>query len=250
MIHFDEPAALAGIVAGRRRPLLIGLDVDGVLSPIVEHATDATLLTGMDCAVGVVARLPAVTVAVISGRSLSDLERFGFGADIEVFGSHGMETRGAAMAPLTDGERSVLAALDAAATAASRRAGDGAWVERKPASVVLHIRQADADDGRDAIDAFFAAIGAVAGATAKAGSGVLEAFARPADKGTALVALAHRLGAATTVFVGDDITDEEAFARLGPTDVGIKVGVSDTLARHRLRNPTAVLAFLRALAPT
>jgi trehalose-6-phosphatase len=62
------------------------------------------------------------------------------------------------------------------------------------------------------------------------------------------VALGDELGAATTVFVGDDVTDEEAFARLSPSDVAVKVGDADTIAPHRLADPTAVLAFLRALA--
>jgi trehalose-phosphatase len=53
---------------------------------------------------------------------------------------------------------------------------------------------------------------------------------------------------ATTVFLGDDVTDEDAFARLSPTDVAIKVGDADTIAPHRLRDPHAVLAFLQALA--
>ena len=40
---------------------------------------------------------------------------------------------------------------------------------------------------------------------------------------------------------------EDAFARLSPTDVAIKVGDADTIAPHRLRDPAAVLAFLHAL---
>jgi hypothetical protein len=75
----------------------------------------------------------------------------------------------------------------------------------------------------------------------------LEAFARHADKGSALVELGARSARSPPcVFVGDDVTDEEAFARLGPDDVTIKVGDDDTIARHRLPDPDAVLAFLQA----
>ena len=88
------------------------------------------------------------------------------------------------------------------------------------------------------------------GATVKAGSGVLEAFARHTDKGTALMALASDLGTVTTVFLGDDLTDEEAFAHLSPGDVAIKVGDADTIAPHRLADPPAVLTWLRALSST
>ena len=130
---------------------------------------------------------------------------------------------------------------------AAERAGEGAWVERKPASVVLHVRAAHPERGREAIDHLRSESAQIDGATLKAGSNVLELFARHGDKGTTLMKLARELGVATTVFVGDDVTDEEAFARLSPTDIAIKVGDADTIASLRLREPESVLAFLHAL---
>ena len=250
MTDYADPGELARQVATCPRPLLLGLDVDGVLAPIVAHADDAALLDGMGAAVSAVAALDGVHVAVVSGRSLDGLAQFGFGDDVDMIGSHGMETRDHPMVPLTDVERTRLAALDAAAVEAADRAGAGAWIERKPASVVLHVREADDASGANAIEELVAAALRIAGATTKAGSGVLEAFARHADKGTALVALGAERGVATTVFVGDDVTDEDAFARLSPTDVAIKVGDADTIAPHRLRDPAAVLAFLQTLTTT
>ena len=194
------------------------------------------------------AALDDVFVAVVSGRSLAGLAQFGFGDDVEMIGSHGMETRDHPMEPLTEDERRLLADLDGAAVTAAERAGVGAWVERKPASVVLHVRQADDSAGTIALAELADAARRLDGATVKAGSGVLEAFARHTDKGTALMALASDLGVVSTAFLGDDLTDEEAFAHLSPGDVAIKVGDAGTIAPHRLRDPHAVLAFLRALA--
>lgn len=248
MITYDDPTRVAGEIAGKPRPVLIGLDVDGVLAPLVDHADDAALLPGIADAVVALAELPGVHVAVVSGRSVDDLARFGFPDDVAVIGSHGMETRDRAMSPLTDDEQTLLAQLDAAAVVAAERAGDGAWVERKPASVTLHVRQADDARKRDALDHLAASVATNANATVKAGSDVLEAFARTADKGSAMAELARSLGAATTVFVGDDITDEEAFAVLGDDDITIKVGDADTIAQRRLRDPSAVLAWLREFA--
>jgi trehalose 6-phosphate phosphatase len=245
---YDRPAEVAAVVAARSRPVLIGLDVDGVLAPIVDHADDAVLLDGMADAVRRVAGISDVHVAVVSGRSVADLERFDFGDGIEVIGSHGMESRGRPMPPLSHDERTLLARLDEAATRAATRAGEGAWVERKPASVVLHVRQADQTAGADALASLAAAVATIDGVTSKAGSGVLEVFARHADKGTALVELAGRLGATTTVFVGDDITDEDAFAHLDADDVTVKVGDAPTIARYRIADPEAVLVFLRSVA--
>jgi trehalose 6-phosphate phosphatase len=246
--RYDDPAEIADRVAGRPGPLLVGLDVDGVLAPIVDHADDAALLAGMGAAVSAVAALDDVFVAVVSGRSLIGLAQFGFGDDVEMIGSHGMETRDHPMEPLTEDERRLLADLDGAAVTAAERAGVGAWVERKPASVVLHVRQADDSAGTIALAELADAARRLDGATVKAGSGVLEAFARHTDKGTALMALASDLGVVSTAFLGDDLTDEEAFAHLSPGDVAIKVGDAGTIAPHRLRDPHAVLAFLRALA--
>jgi trehalose 6-phosphate phosphatase len=247
VITYDDPEELAGLVAASARPLLIGLDVDGVLAPLVDHANDAVLLVGTGEAVSAVAGLDRMHVAAVSGRSLDGLAQFGFGPDVDVIGSHGMEKRDRPMEPLTDDEQTRLAGLDDLAVAAVERAGSGAWIERKPASVVLHVRQADAALGRTALDSLQAGAECIDGASAKAGSNVLELFARHADKGTALIELAARLGAVTTVFVGDDITDEDAFARLSPGDIAIKVGDADTVAQYRLRDPHAVLAWLRSL---
>jgi trehalose-phosphatase len=246
--HYDDPVAIAHEVARRPRPLLVGLDVDGVLAPIVDHADDATLLAGMSVAVSAVAALDDVVVAVVSGRSLAGLAQFGFGDDVHMIGSHGMESRGESMAPLSEKEQATLALLDDAVTASAQRAGVGAWVERKPASVVLHVRQADDTAGDAALVEVADHAERIDGATTKAGSGVLEAFARHADKGSALVELGERLGAATTIFLGDDVTDEDAFAQLRDSDIAIKVGDAETVAPHRVRDPDAVLTFLQTLA--
>ncbi len=247
MTSYDDPAELAERVASAPRPVLIGLDVDGVLAPLVDHAHDAALLTGTLDALSAVAILEDVHVAVVSGRSLDGLTQFGFRPDVIVIGSHGMESRERPMELLTDTELTRLRLLDELTVAAVDRAGTGAWIERKPASVVLHVRQADRALAREALDSLRSHVEHIEGASAKPGNNVLELFTRHTDKGTALVALGARLGTATTVFVGDDITDEDAFACLGTGDTAIKVGDSDTIATHRLRDPAAVLAWLLAL---
>ena len=56
------------------------------------------------------------------------------------------------------------------------------------------------------------------------------------------------VASAVTVFVGDDVTDEDAFAVLGATDVTVKVGAADSAARHRLHDTGAVAEWLRRLA--
>jgi trehalose 6-phosphate phosphatase len=69
-----------------------------------------------------------------------------------------------------------------------------------------------------------------------------------ADKGSALLRLAGELAAAATVYLGDDLTDEDGFRALGPSDVTVKIGDGETAARHRVPDPAGALAVLERLA--
>jgi len=247
VLSYDDPAALARRVASATRPLLIGLDVDGVLAPLVDHADDALLIDGVAESIGTLARHGHVHIAIVSGRAVDDLHRFGFDSRVALVGSHGMESDRQPMRPLDEVEHDRLAELTVLANRAIQQAGEGAWVETKPASVAVHIRQADPVTGAEALDWLAPRAGSIEGADVKAGSDVLELFTRSADKGRAMTRLSAELYVSTTVFVGDDITDEDAFAALGPSDITIKVGEAPTAAAHRLRNPEAVGIWLREL---
>jgi trehalose-phosphatase len=243
------PEELAAIVGRAAEPVLLGLDVDGVLAPIVERADRAVLSPGvLDLLVTLAERLP---VAVVSGRSLGDLiERFGFPDGIEVVGSHGLEVRGVDgdHLELDPEERYRLDQLRLLATEAADTAGPGAWLEDKPASVVLHVREADPDRAASATDGLLAAVTRVPGAQVKPGHAVVELLARPTSKADAITALRAERGVATVVFLGDDHTDEDVFAVLDAHDVAVRVGPGATRARYRLDGPGAVVEFLTALA--
>jgi trehalose-6-phosphatase len=73
---------------------------------------------------------------------------------------------------------------------------------------------------------------------------------RAASKGRALAFLRSAFPAPRVVtYFGDDTTDEDAFAALGPNDLGVLVGADcPTRAHYRLDNPAAVAAELAALA--
>jgi trehalose-phosphatase len=242
----DEPLDVAMAAAGLPQPLLVGLDVDGVLAPIVAHADDAVLLPGMLEAVSELAE--RTTVAVVSGRTVADLSRFGFPDHIEVFGLHGMERSGERTVELARHERERLDRLHSLAVEAARHAGDGAWVEVKPASVVLHVREASPDHGARSAAALRARAADVTGAHVLPGKGVVELLTRATSKALAVEELRAELDAGGVVFAGDDRTDEEVFTMLDGTGCSIRVGPGDTAARYRLAGPPEVLAFLVALA--
>ena len=68
-----------------------------------------------------------------------------------------------------------------------------------------------------------------------------------ADKGSALADLALESRSNATLYVGDDATDERAFAALHPSsgDLTIKVGPGETVALHRVPDPETVVELLR-----
>ena len=77
---------------------------------------------------------------------------------------------------------------------------------------------------------------------------MLELAVTGADKGSALLRLRDDLGAAATLYLGDDRTDEDAFRALSPGDLTVKVGEGETVAGHRVADPAAVVVLLDTLA--
>lgn len=240
------PAELADRVRPVLGTALVGFDVDGVLAPIVEHADESELTDGVH---GSLERLAGHTrVVILSGRSLESLERlFDFHPTLHVVGSHGLEERGDGEMHLNDDERRRFAQLEILGHEAVDAAGEGAWLEYKPASVVFHTRLAESGRARAAIDALTNLAVDVDGAHVKGGQEVVELLARHASKGEALVSLGAHLDRSPLVFFGDDLTDEDAFRRMSVDDISVKIGPGETAAKHRLAGPGDVAEFLRVL---
>ena len=76
---------------------------------------------------------------------------------------------------------------------------------------------------------------------------VVELLVGDGDKGTAVAALARRTHASHVVFLGDDTTDEDVFATLSSSDVGVKVGPGETRAEFRVQSPDEVAEVLERL---
>lgn len=248
MITFDEPTAVADAIDSLERPLLLVFDCDGVLSPITDHADDSVLIDGMRSVLSELSTVEHVQVAVLSGRSLAGLEQFDFPDAIAIAGSYGGERQGQALEDLSGTEAELLSQATQLVERSAALAGAGAWVEHKPTSVVLHVREAATESGDEALAFIAEESTRLDLAAAHEGSRAFELMARSADKGTGLNALRHEFEPASVVYLGDDVPDEDAFAQLRSGDLGVKVGAAPTLAALRLEDPTAVLMALRALS--
>lgn len=221
------------------------LDLDGVLAPLAP-TPDAVKPDPRrtDVLTRLTERLQG-RVAIVSGRTLGEIDRISDGAARAASGVHGLQRRRgdgsfANRAP-DPAVRRAVAAFDA--FAAER---PGVLVEDKELAAGLHYRQAPSVSG-EAI-ALAASLAQETGLALQPGSMVLELKTPGTDKGVAVSAFmaeAPFIGA-TPVMVGDDLTDEhgfEAAERLG--GFGVLVGADrPTAARYRLDDVTAVLDWL------
>ncbi|MEM7142181.1 MAG: trehalose-phosphatase [Actinomycetota bacterium] len=227
--------------------LLVACDYDGTVAPIVNDPMKALPLRETSVALRNLAALPQTDVAVISGRSLRDLAALSrLPAEIHLVGSHGTEFDidfALDLDPaLRERRASLVAELqDLAST------HEGVSLEKKPASIAVHYR--NVDDAQ--IDAVLAGLDGIAGRigelTVRHGKKVCELLLVPTDKGRALTTVRGNVGATAVMFLGDDVTDEDAFATLAGPDVGVKVGAGDTIAAFRVESPDDVAILLAAL---
>jgi trehalose 6-phosphate phosphatase len=240
----DLDDALAAVAAVPR--LLVALDFDGVLAPLQHDPAASRPLPASADAVRALADLPGTTVAMLSGRALGDLRAVsGFGPPVRLVGSHGGEFDDGELV-LTDEQAARRDELAAAAQAVVD-GHDGARVEHKPAAVVVHVRGAEPDVAARVLDAVWAGPARLPGVHAQQGKAVVEMAVVEVSKGAAIDSLRATLDADAVFFAGDDVTDETAFARLQPGDVGVKVGDGDTAAGYRVATPEDVTGVLEAL---
>jgi len=246
----DEVAAIGERLAGH--PTMVFLDYDGTLTPIVRRPEDALMSEKMR---GVLRRLAArVPVAIVSGRDREMVEALVGVPELFYVGSHGFDVVGPAGSGLrleVGGE--YVADLDGAESALrSRLAGiRGALVERKRLTLAAHYRLVAGVHRAKVADAVEAVRAAYPRLRRDRGKAVFEL--RPDvewDKGHAVRWLLERVAPdATALYIGDDLTDETAFAALRGRGIGIAVGVTgrETLADMALHDPGEVGAFLDRL---
>ena len=243
---------LLGVVAGREP--FVCLDYDGTLSEIVSDPDAATLVDG---AAEVLEHLATLCpVAIVSGRDLADIrDRVGL-PGIWYAGGHGFELIG------PDGtyhqNDAAAAAIPALETAAAELRNDlepipGARMEHKRFAIAIHYRNVAAEHVAEVVAAAHRR-GRQHGLRVTNGRKVVEL--RPNvdwDKGDALHWISDRIpqsGRAVPIYIGDDLTDEDAFDAIRYTGMGIVVrhdedGGHPMAAQFTLRGPRAVTAFLR-----
>lgn len=273
--------------------LLVALDFDGVIAPLRDDPAQSTPVPESAAAVESLAALPDTAVGYISGRNVAALKDLSRAPERVLFvGSHGVEqdfsgltagtpagvpAGGPAGGPAgtsadavdpddpfrysaapDDGERALLARLDAEferIAAATPAAGHGELrIERKPLGATFHTRGCSPERA----EFFTAELRRFAADHPELrsldGHDMVEFGVRMHTKGDGLDTMIERTEATAALYIGDDTTDEDAFAHLaarqesGFPGLSIRVGTADTRAQARIGSTDDVAAFLTRLA--
>jgi len=233
-----------------RAPRALFLDIDGTLVEFESHPDLVRATDGLIVLLNGVAEALGGALALLSGRSLVDIDRVFRPWQPHAAGVHGAEVRGALGVRRHRPEPEELAKLRVGSEEVARQI-PGVWVEDKGMSFALHHREAPGAADRLAVEArrlAFESNGAF-----EVQPGVLVQELRPANfnKGLALVELMTQppFAGRSPIVVGDDRTDEFAFAAaLAAGGLAILVGDrTDTFAQLRLPNPADVRSWLAEL---
>jgi len=227
------------------------LDFDGTLVDLADHPDAVIVAPSLQPLIASLAHRLDGRVAIVTGRAISALETLLGPVTIAVAGSHGGEFRRAAAAGTIAEIEPLAPALPATVVEAVERfaqANGGLLVEPKPFSIAVHYRrhpealEALLDRAQD--------LASTHGMAVKHGKQVIELAMPGSDKGTAarrFMALPDFAGA-TPLFLGDDVTDEDAFHAVRALGGhGVLVGeMRRTAASFRLPDVAAVHRWLES----
>lgn len=242
----------------RGKALGLFLDYDGTLTPIVRRPEEATLSDEMRLLLSQLAE--HCTVGIVSGRDRRNAEDMVQLKSLVYAGSHGFDIRGPrGLEMQQEDAQHALPELDEAERQLCQRIGRvaGSHIERKRFAVAVHYREVGSEDDVERIEeAVDRVIGEHPRLRKRGGKKILELQPDVEwGKGHAVLWLAEVLGlkraGAIIIYLGDDVTDEDAFRALRYHGVGIGIRValstSGTDATYYLRDCAEVKQFLESL---
>ena len=247
-------------ILNEKKPVLF-LDYDGTLTPIVKRPEDAILSPGMKQALEDCASL--FSIAVISGRDLDDLKDKVKIDTLIYAGSHGFRISGpGGLYKEHEQSEEILPELDRLEkkmNEISRSIDQGIQIDRKRYAIAVHYRNAEEENVPDIIRKVNKLMDQTPGFKVGGGKKIVEI--RPDvdwDKGKALLWIMQKLGVTDKkkfipFYIGDDVTDEDAFKVIQDDGWGILVGPEEgkkSAARFTLPDVNSVKDFLHNLAST
>ncbi len=257
---FDEWSDIARRLKAADHILLL-IDYDGTLTPIVDRPELAVLSRDTRRLLQKLSRNRHYTIGIISGRALSDL-RSKIGLDDLIYaGNHGLEIEGLGsnfLEPIAAEMQPFLDMLHKALSV-TMKGITGVFVENKGLTLSVHYRMAEDKEETKVKDAFQKVTDplSVTGRIKITHGKKVYEIRPPVDwnKGKAVAWLMAKLKENSRrpkilpMYLGDDLTDEDAFKVINKID-GISIVVGDnynSAARYFLKSPEEVADFLKML---
>jgi trehalose 6-phosphate phosphatase len=239
-------------INGDNRIILLMCDFDGTLAPIQGDPGKCILLPDIRKQLEMIVHTGNSHVAILSGRSLSDIQRKVPIKDIYHAGSHGLEISGPQIRYVHPGAVAAKDIIDKVRRKLKEEIGniEGILIEKKKFSFTLHYRMANRADGAFVRKTFYKIISENPEKQNLAilkGKKVLELMPNVSwDKGNAAFLIIERLKKrCLPIYIGDDVADESAFEALSEGGITIRVGPSKkTAAQYYIRNQREILRFL------
>jgi len=236
----------------RVRQAVLMLDYDGTLAPFRPNAVDAHPYPEVTHALDSIMDAGHTRVVIVSGRWAKELiPLLGLKHRPELWGSHGWERvrvdRRYDAARVPAGTRTLLLALESWSGAVEALGGR---VERKPAGVAFHWRGLSRPDVaaiRDELSQRWANLSRPTQLEWHEFDGGVELRAIGRDKGDVVRSIAAEAGAdAALAYLGDDLTDEDAFEAMpaGGASILVRAEYRPTAADTWIRPPDGLVKFL------
>lgn len=212
-----------------QRPLLVALDVDGTLAPIVRDPDAAEIPPSTMAILRALADAPSVVLALVTGRDLRSLRRMERLDGVWRAVEHG----GVVLGPGEPHRERVLTPEQREALTSFKhwveKHAEGAFIEHKPQAIAVHVRAiAERDPARaERVMQEADALARELGLHVRRGKALREAEAVPQDKGRALAEIMKRSDAESVLYVGDDVTDFPAIDFASQHGLGVFVRSSE-----------------------
>lgn len=231
-----------------RGTISLFLDFDGTLIELAERPDGVVVDRALTELLGQIAPRFGGRLAIVSGRSIAQLDTMLAGVKIAVAGSHGAEIRHMGMTTTLVRRPDALDIVEAGIARAFEDQ-DGIIVEVKTLGVAVHYRLNPSLG--PAVQALAEQLGVDHALEVQTGKMMVELCTPGHDKGTAIAAMMQTapFAGGTPVFLGDDVTDENGFAACAALGgMGILVGDErPSAARYRLNGVSDVREWLSLL---
>lgn len=227
------------------------LDVDGTLLDHADEPAGVVLASGLLATLKRLCTYTQGALALVSGRSIADLDKLFTPCTFAAAGQHGLEIRDTQGQIAFDEQARARNAVAVEALMRQTRKLVNITVEDKGLSVALHYRRAPYL--RDRLLHLTRGLARTLGSDFRVidGNMAFEIKSGPSDKGSAIRKLLNDpvFHTRTPIYVGDDTTDEDGFALVNAMNgLSVKVGLGPSIATQRAANPTEVRRWLTLCA--